>query len=110
MALTFTSLTFDQASYAPGQAITLTVDYTSTDEAPASSVTNAVTVALADAASGSVTQSQDFTVSTPANEAEPVTVSATDDRSTPGTWTLVSSALTGTAPPFSGTAVLTSAA
>lgn len=112
MALSFTSWSFDSASYAPGSTITLTVSYSSTDEAAASDVANAVTVALSDASSGSVSQSSDssgnfpeFTVSTPSGAAEPVEVSAT-----PGTWTVVSNAFAGAASPFEGTAVLTSVA
>jgi hypothetical protein len=117
MSLAFTSFTFDQAQYSPGQTITLTAAYTSTDPAEASSVASAVTVVLSDAASGTVTQTSDgspafpdFTTSVSADSAQPTTVSATDSRSTPGVWTLVSNSFTGTAAPFTGTAVLTSTA
>jgi hypothetical protein len=116
VALTFTSFSFDQPEYNPGQTITLTVDYTSTDLAAASDVTSAVTVTLTDAA-GTLAQASDgsasfpqFTVATPADTAQPVTVTATDNRTAPGTWALVSSTLSGTAAPFTGVAVLTSTA
>ena len=117
MALSFTSWSFDSASYAPGAAITLTVEYSSTDEAAATDVASAVTATLSDTTSGSVSQSSDtsgnfpdFTVSTPANEAESVTVSAVDDRAVPGVWTVVSNVFAAGGPPFEGTAVLTSVA
>ena len=117
MALTFTSWSFDSASYAPGATITLTVSYSSTDEDAATDVASAVTATLSDSTSGSVSQSSDasgnfpeFTVSTPANAAEAVTVSATDNRATPGVWTVVSNEFAAGGPPFEGTAVLTSVA
>lgn len=114
MALSFTSWSFDAVSYAPGATVTLTVGYTSTDVADASDVANAVTVTLADAASGSVSQSSDdsgnfpsFNVATPGTGAEPVTVSAVGGANP---WTVVSNDLTGDASPFTGSAVLTSVA
>jgi len=117
MSLAFTSFAFDQPEYAPGAVITLTVEYSSSDLEAASSVASAVTASLSDSTSGTVTQASDgsaafpdFTVSTPASTAEPVTVSATDNRTAPGTWTLVSNTLSGTAAPFTGVAVLTSTA
>jgi hypothetical protein len=112
VALTFTNWNFDAASYAPGATVTLTVNYSSTNEVAASDVANAVTVTLSDASGALASQSSDasgnfpeFTVSTPANAAEPVTVSAS-----PGTWTVVSNAFAAGGPPFEGTAVLTSVA
>lgn len=118
MSLAFTSFSFDQPEYNPGQTITLTVTYTSTDEAAGSSVVSAVTAALTDASTTTaVTQTSDgsasfpdFTVTTPANSAEPTTVAVSDNRSTPGTWALVSNNIAGNASPFTGTAVLTSTA
>ena len=117
MSLSFTSWSFDAAQYSPGSTITLTVSYSSTDELPADDVTSAVTVAAVDATSGTVSQTSDasgnfppFTVSTAASAPEPVEVSATDARTTPGTWTLVSNEFTSTSAPFTGTAVLSSTA
>lgn len=117
MSLAFTSFTFDQPEYNPGQTITLSVVYTTTDLAAATTVTSAVTAVLTDATSGSVSQASDgsasfpnFVVSNPSGSPEPVDVTVTDDRTTPGTWTLVSNTVAGTAAPFTGTAVLTSTA
>lgn len=118
MSLAFTSFVFDSAEYSPGATITLTVDYTSTDTASSASIANAVTVTLSDAASGSVAQASDgsasfpmFSTSVPATGAEPVSVSASDNRATPGTWALVSNTPgPETVAPFSGIAILTSTA
>ena len=55
MSLSIVSFAFDQASYTPGEAINLTVDYTSTDEATPEAMTSAVTVMLSDTA-GSASQ------------------------------------------------------
>jgi hypothetical protein len=117
MSLAFISFSFDQPSYSPGQTINLTVVYTSTDLAAASSVASAVSVTLNDSASGSVAQASDgsaafpmFATAIPADSAQPVTVSATDNRATPGAWAVVSNSLAGDAAPFTGTAVLTSTA
>jgi hypothetical protein len=108
MSLSITSLTFDKSAYNPGDVITLTVDYTSDDATSgAESVFNA-SVTITDAvntATGSAPLTVDAT-----GAAQPTTVSASDDRSPSGTWTLVSNDLTGTAAPFAGVAVLTSAA
>jgi hypothetical protein len=49
-------------------------------------------------------------VATAADSAQPVAVSAVDNRTAPGTWTLVSNSFTGASAPFAGTAVLTSVA
>ena len=117
MSLSFTSWSFDAAQYSPGSTITLTVQYSSTDELPADEITSAVTVAATDATSGTVSQTSDvsgnfppFTVATASSAPEPVEVSASDARTAPGTWALVSNAFTTTASPFLGTAVLTSLA
>jgi len=114
MSLAFSSFIFDKAIYNPGDAITLTVNYTSDDLDPGTSVATAVTVALSDTA-GTVTQASDgsaafpdLTVETPSGTPMATSVSASDPR--PGTWTLVSNAFSGGAAPFAGQAVLTSVA
>jgi hypothetical protein len=115
MALTISGWAFDQPVYNPGATITLTIDYTSTDSS-AANVSSAVTVTVSDAVSGAVTQASDGSVSFPdfatagAVTADPTTVSVSDNRPTPGTWTQVSNTLSGTAAPFTGVAVLTSVA
>ena len=115
MSLTFTSWSFDAASYAPGAAITLTVSYQSTDEVTTAEVANAVTVALTSDASGTVSQSSDdsgnfpsFTTPGTPGGAAPVTVSASDARG--DVWTVFSNSFADGGPPFAGTAVLTSVA
>ena len=117
MSLAFVSFAFDAPEYNPGQAINLTVNYTSSDLASAASVASAVTVTLTDAASGAVTQASDtsgnfpdLTVTAPSAGAQPTSVSASDSRATPGTWTLVSNTISGDAAPFTGVAVLSSTA
>lgn len=112
--LAFTSFAFDQATYTPGQAVTLTVSYTSDDLDPGTSVSTAVSVALSDTGN-TVSQSSDgsaafpgFTTVTASGAPLPVTVTVSDPR--PGTWTLVSNSFSGDAAPFTGTAVLTSVA
>ena len=116
MSLSFTSFAFDKALYNPGDVITLTVDYVSSDVAAATAVASAVTVALTDS-SGTASQTSDgsvafpdFNTSVTGTEPEPVSVSVTDSRSPSGTWTVVSNAFTGTTAPFPGVAVLTSVA
>ena len=49
MSLAISSWVFDKAVYNPGDLITLTVSYTSTDVLPANALTHAVTVMLSDA-------------------------------------------------------------
>lgn len=114
--LAFTSFTFDRVVYAPGQAITLTVSYTSDDLDPGSSAETAVTAALSDAAS-TVSMTSDgspafpgFTVETPSGTPMATTVTVSDPR--PGTWILVSNSFDPavTVAPFPGMAVLTSVA
>jgi hypothetical protein len=114
MALTITSWSFDQPVYNTGAAITLTINYDSTD-ATASDVASAVTVTVTDSA-GTATQSSDasgnfpeFTVAG-ASTVEPTTVAVSDNRPTPGVWTEVSNVLSGTVAPFTGVAVFTSVA
>ena len=116
MSLAISSWVFDKAVYNPGDLITLTVSYTSTDVLPANALTHAVTVMLSDA-TGTATQASDasasfpdFTTETPSGVPEPVTVTVTDSRVPSGVWTLVSDSFTGTVSPFTGTAVLTSTA
>jgi hypothetical protein len=107
MSLSITSATFDQAVYDPGDTITLTVDYSSTDSAPAD-VISTVTVTATDA-SGTATSPATLTVAGGSQQAEPVTVSASDSRVPSGTWTVISNTVSGTGP-FTGVAVLTSLA
>lgn len=117
MSLVINSWSFDQPVYTTGSTITLTVDYTSTDttSTPTDTAFN-VTVTVADSAD-SVTNTSDgsvafpmFTTSAPGTEtADPTTLTVTDNRATPGTWTLVSNTLSDAAP-FTGVAVLTSVA
>jgi hypothetical protein len=117
MALTINSWTFDQTVYTSGQTITLTVNYTPDTTGGVVATTNDITVTITDAANtvsqesaanqGSFPQ---FTVDSGSPEApEPTTVTVSDDRTTPGTWTLVSNTLSAVAP-FTGVAVLTSVA
>ena len=112
--LAIQSLVFDKAVYAPGDTVSLTVNYTSDDLDPGTSVVTAVSVAVSDAAN-TVTQASDgsaafpdLTVETLSGTPMATSVSATDPR--PGTWTLVSNAFSGTEAPFQGVAVLTSVA
>jgi len=114
MSLAFTSFVFDKPVYNPGDAVTLTVAYTSDDVEAAAAVASAVTVSLSDSASAASQTSDgsaafpDLSVQGAGSTPLPTTVSASDPR--PGTWTLVSNAFAGDAAPFAGTAVLTSVA
>jgi hypothetical protein len=114
MALTITGWTFDQPVYNPGATITLTVNYSSTDETT-SNVSSSVLVTMTDSA-GSASQTSDGSVNFPdfatagAVTADPATVSVSDNRPTPGTWAQVSNVLSGSAAPFAGVAVFTSVA
>lgn len=118
MALTINSWSFDQPVYTSGQTITLTVNYTPDTTGGVVDTASDITVTVSDAAN-TVTQSSSaaeagafpqFTVESGAPEtAEPTTVTVTDDRATPGAWTLVSNTLSD-ASPFTGVAVLTSVA
>jgi protein-disulfide isomerase-like protein with CxxC motif len=103
-ALSITSVSFDKASYNPGDVITLTVIYASQDSAPAATAFKAQ-VTAADSQT-SAEQTVPFTISG-AQQMLPVTVTVTDSR--PGTWTLLSDTVTGSGP-WTGTAVLTSTA
>lgn len=107
MALSISSLTFDKATYNSGDPVTLTVDYVSDDASTAADVTSNVTVTVSDS-ENTATGTQPFSVAGAASML-PASVSATDDRSPAGTWTLVSNAVTGSNP-WNGTAVLTSVA
>jgi hypothetical protein len=116
MSLSFSSWSFDAASYLPGAVITATVNYTSTD-VDSADIESALTVALSDAASGTVTQTSDtsgnfpsFDVSAPGDAPEATTVTATDNQNPAGSWTLVSNTFTGTVAPFAGVAILTGVA
>jgi hypothetical protein len=117
MSLTINSWSFDQPVYAPGATITLTVNYTSTDVTSTPSDTAAnITVTVSDSADSAVVTSDGsaafpmLNTSAPGAETvDPTTVSVTDSRPTPGTWTLVSNTLADAAP-FTGVAVLTSVA
>ena len=114
MALTFTSWSFDAASYAPGATITLTVKFASADDAAASDVVNAVTAVLTDS-TGTATQTSDasgnfpsFTVEAPSNAPEPVTATATDTSGI--TWTPGEVTFAGTTSPFAGMVIFTAVA
>jgi hypothetical protein len=107
MSLVISSLFFDKLVYNPGEVVTLTVDYTSTDSSPAD-IASTVTVTAVDASSTAVPVTGTLTVAA-AGQAQAVTVGASDDRIPPGTWVLVSNAVSGTGP-FTGIAVLTSTA
>src|SRR5690242_3535459 len=107
MALSITSMTFDQGVYSPGSTITLTVDYTSDDSTVGDTEFQAA-VTVADAAN-TASASAPFMVATGEPVVMPTTVTATDNRTPAGTWTLASNDLTGTGP-FTGVAVLTSVA
>jgi hypothetical protein len=116
MALNITGWTFDESVYNPGDTITMTVNYTSSDVTPDGNVDNPITVTVTDADSTQAVASVDatpfpnFTVSAEGT-AEPTTVSAADTRTPLGVWTVVSNDLTpGTDAPFDGIAVLTSTA
>jgi len=107
MALTIQSLNFDKTLYVTGDTIHLTVDYTSTDVVSGSAITSAVAVTVSDTASTASTSSN-FSVNDGPPTAEPTTVSATDNRTAPGVWSVSSNVVSGTAPTFTGVAVLTS--
>ena len=118
MALTINSWSFDQAVYTSGQTITLTVNYTPDTTGGLVATVSDVTVTVTDAdntatqasTSEAGTAFPQFTVDSGSPEsAEPTTVTVTDDRATPGAWTLVSNTLSAAAP-FTGVAVLTSVA
>lgn len=110
MALTITGITFDKAVYNPGDTITCTVDYTSTDAAPAAPATPTVTVTVSDSAPSTASQDATFSVAAAGSSPLATTVSAVDDRTPAGTWTVVSNDLSGTGSPWEGVAVLTSVA
>ena len=118
MALTINSWSFDQNLYTTGQTVTLTVDYTSDTTGGTTDTVSDVTVTISDSTNTTTQASApdgaapfpQFTVQSGSAESPlPTTVTVTDDRATPGTWTLVSNTQT-TAAPFTGVAVLTSVA
>jgi hypothetical protein len=106
-SLVINSMTFDQSVYNPGSTITLTVNYTS-DDFTAAAVSSTATATAADS-DVSVNQSAAFSVANGPDTMLPVTVTVTDNRATPGTWTLVSDTVSGSGP-WTGVAVLTSVA
>lgn len=114
MSLAFSSFVFDKAVYAPGDPISLTVNYTSDDLDPGTQVATPISAALSDAVNTASQSSDgtaafpDFTVETPSGTPMATSVSVTDPR--PGTWILVSNSFTGDVAPFAGQAVLTSVA
>jgi len=110
MALSITSINFDKAVYNSGDTITATVVYTSTDSAAAPDLSSVLTVTVADAAPSTVSQDATFAVAGSGATPLPTTVSALDNRVPQGVWTLVSNDLSGTASPWTGSAVLTSVA
>lgn len=114
MSLVFQSFVFGKVTYAPGDPVSLTVNYTSDDLDPGTSVITAVTAMLSDAA-GTASQTSDgsasfpnLVVETPSGTPMTTSLSVTDTR--PGTWTLVSNSFSGDAAPFAGQAILTSVA
>lgn len=114
MSLVFQSFVFGKVTYAPGDPVSLTVNYASDDLDPGTSVVTAVTAMLSDAA-GTVSQTSDgsasfpnLVVETPSGNPMTTDLTATDTR--PGTWTLASNSFSGSAAPFQGVAVLTSVA
>lgn len=104
MSITLTSAAFDKSSYAPGDLVTLTIGYSSTDTQAnpgTGSQEVAVSVTLTDTA-GTTTNSPVeapstlYTVNTPDTMAQPVTVSAAESPYPSGpptdrTWNVVSS-------------------
>ncbi len=120
MSLSIASFSFDQAAYTTGETITLTVNYTTTDAVGGSTSTAySATATVADstntASAVSTTGNTDFpffTVTTGSGtpSADTTTVSATDNRTPAGTWSVVSNTVTGSASPWTGVAVLTSVA
>jgi hypothetical protein len=107
--LTIGTMSFDKSLYNPGDTITFTVNYTSTDFTGTPNQNFEATATVSDTVS-TTSSSLGFAVAGTGETVLPTTVSATDNRPTPGTWTLVSNVISGTAPTWTGVAVLTSVA
>jgi len=106
MSITLTAASFDKTSYAPGDLVTLTIGYTSTDvqaDPGAGSSQYAVQLTLTDTAGTTQPVPTNapitiYTEATPATEPQPVSVGATETvypGSTPTgrTWGLTSNTL-----------------
>lgn len=106
MSITLTSASFDKTSYSPGDTVTLTLGYTSTDtqaNPDAGTETFAADLTLSDSSSGispnpAASPSTIYQLVIPATEPQPVAISANDvnypsGSSTGRTWTLVSNTL-----------------
>jgi hypothetical protein len=117
MSLSIMSWSFDKGLYNPGDTMTLTVNYTTTDTTGGQGdVAFPITVALSDASSSvSLTSTgaidfPDFTLNEGAVSPQLTTVSVSDARTPPGTWALVSNTISTSVSPYPGTAVFTSVA
>jgi hypothetical protein len=113
MALTVGPLVLDQSVYHPGDTITLTVNYSSTDFTGTPDSTFVVTPMISDTSNsteGGPVNTAVVTVAGTGEVVEPTTVTASDNRTPPGVWLLTSNTVTGSAPTWSGVAVLTSTA
>jgi hypothetical protein len=116
MSLMINSWSFDQPSYTTGQTITLTVDYTPDTTGGTVITVSDITVTATDASNTATAVSTAgnsdfpaFTVDSGSPEtAVEATLTVTDNRTPPGTWTLVSNILSDS--PFAGVAVFTSVA
>lgn len=98
MAITWESTSFDKSSYVPGETVTCTVQYTSTDtQADPGAGTNTCTLSITVTdAEGTATLSGpagvfDFHETVPSTEPQPTTVAATDTGS--HTWAVTSNTL-----------------
>jgi hypothetical protein len=101
-------MSFDQSVYNPGAVITLTVDYTTDDSTGGGNIVSEVTAVVSDS-ENSASSTGSFTVDSGPATPLPITVTASDNRPSPGTWTLTSNDVTGSGP-WTGVAVLTSEA
>jgi hypothetical protein len=110
MSLSITSVTLDQAAYNPGETVTLTVDYVSTDFTGSAGSTVTVNATVSDSVNTASLDTATFTINGTGEVVMPTTVTASDSRTPSGTWVLVSNSLSGTTSPFNGTAVLTTTA
>jgi hypothetical protein len=81
VSIILTSVTFDKSSYAPGDIVNLTVNYTSSDvqaDPGAGTSEVAVQLALTDTAGTLSPPPVGYFIDTPATEPQPVSVSATE--------------------------------
>jgi len=101
-------MSFDKAVYNPGDVITLTVDYGTDDSAGGGNIVSEVTAVVSDS-ENSASSTSSFTVDSGPATPLPTSVSASDNRPSPGTWALGSNDISGSGP-WTGVAVLTSMA